>query len=301
MNGDNPGNEMEPVRSSEIVPAPPQTGLVRRTVRKALRRASPTLRHIDVRLGSPGDIRPPVHERLDVIERYLSHLAGQNDRTLGHLEMLTLQARLDDFQAHLDHLARQNDLGVQATQDLHRGLSVSLDLMRAGIEERLDALAHAGGEAGQRGAGPTPEDLGIAFTTAALGGLGKRAKVLVRSGDPRVSAALAALGMTVVTTDPEAAGRGVRIIESKTAKQGNWAAVVALGSDRSPERVGKHLERGGVLVHSSPFEDGNGVPRGWKVERSAALWRTVTGGWTAGDLDTPLSDEGLVLLALRRG
>lgn len=301
MTRENPGTDVEPVRPPQIVAAEPPPGWVRRTVRNVLRRAHPTVRHIDSRLGSPGDVRPPLHDRLDVIERYLSHVAGQNDRTLGHLEMLALRARLDNFQQHLDHLGRQNDLGVQATQDLHRGLSVSLDLMRAGIEERLDALAHATGELSPRGVSPTPDDLSIAFTTAALADLPRRARVLVRSGDARVSASLTALGISVVASDPQAAGHGVRVIEPKTAKQREWAAVVAHNSEQAPERAGRLVQRGGVLVHSASFEDDHPIPRGWKVERSAALWRTLTGGWTAGDVDTPLSDEGLVLLSLRRG
>lgn len=301
MNGENPGTDVEPITDAEIVPAQRPAGWMRRTMRTFLRRTHPTVRHIDSRLGSPGDVRPPLHERLDVVERYLAHLAGQNDRTLGHLEMLALQARMDDIQQHLELLGRKADLGVQATQDLHRGLSVSLDLMRAGMEERLDALNHAMGEPAHRGASATPEDVSIAFTTAALAALPRKARVLVRSADPRVSASLSALGLSVVASNPDAAGRGVRVIEPKTAKQREWSAVIAHDSEQSPERAGRLVARGGVLVHSSAWEDRHDVPRGWEVQRSAALWRTLTGGWTAGDADTPLSEEGLVLLALRRG
>lgn len=276
-------------------------------IRRAVRRYIPSTRYLDKRLGSGNDDRPPIHERLDRIEIYLSHLAEQNDKTIREL------------QANVGRL------------------EVTILANLAAVEDSLDALADRlarGDVSGTRGpAGREWEawDEGAsaaiaAFAVSSLAALDRPARLLATgTGAAPIALGLAGLGHELVLDDASAgdlpAPPNVRVVASveiavdESARyDAAFAAIAADGTGPSGSArrdaidwISSRVEAGGILVLSIPIggdaflPDGpDGLPEGWSVTRHDAIWRTEGDAWAPGSPREPLGDAGIALIAAVR-
>ena len=281
-------------------------GPKRHRIRRFLRRCFPSTRYIDKRLGSGNDDRPPIHERLDRLEIYLSHIAEQNDKTIRELQAnvarleVTLMAGIstleDSIDALSDRIARDGASGSRPSW---------------AVQELLDEGASAAV---------------TAFAVSSLAGLERPARLLATgAGAAPIALGLAAMGHELVldaaTADDLPAHPYVRSVASaeialdESVRYDAAIAYVApngtgvAGSTRGDAlgRISSRVAPGGMLVVWAPIAGGvfspdgpGGLPEGWRVTRHDAIWQTETGAWTPGSPREPLGDAGIALIAAVR-
>lgn len=168
------------------------------------RRLSPAARLLETRLGPGATERADLHERLDVLERYLAHLAGQGDRNTRETAMT-------------------GERIVEVDWAIRDELREELNRVRREVLERISLLE-------DRVAPPSPDPSDLAFVAASLGPLLPRSVVLVLD-DAALAAALVPLHLEVaMVTGPGVIADGCRPVDIAAAAAGRWDAIVDLGS-----------------------------------------------------------------------
>ncbi len=209
-------------------------GRSRHALGRAARGISPSSRLIETRLGPGATDRAPLHESLDVLDRYGSHLAEQGDRNTRHIDAAS--DRLASALTHeLDQLrAEVQGLRAEIVDQLH----ASLDPFAAGTQVDLVTTA---------------------FVAAALARLPPRREVLLLDHDDLV-VALRALELDVVVLDDAPTLGGVRTVTRGAAAGRAWPAVVLLDERTVPGVPAESLvAEGGLLLTTSTRRDVAGL------------------------------------------
>jgi hypothetical protein len=95
-----------------------------------------TVAEVDARLGSRGNTRPPVHDRLDVLAARLEALEARTAE---------LVASLADVRARLDRLAQTAEIERLATDEGLAAIMEQLRLMEVGVARGSRSAAGAAG------------------------------------------------------------------------------------------------------------------------------------------------------------
>jgi hypothetical protein len=213
------------------------------------RRLSPSSRLLETRLGELAQHRASVHERLDVLERYGSHLAEQGDRNTR-----TTSAARDDVHHELSRL------GDRITGEVHHLRMELIDRIHAAVDPFVV---------------PGPDPLDVAFASASLASLPAGTEVLLLT-PTSLAEPLRQLGLSVCVLDGPGSSLGARVLAAGAASSRTWAGVVALAGDgRSLEHEPAALVASdGILV---TFEHPSGAATFELLRQSAdrlALRRT---------------------------